>query len=65
MKPRIYKSRGMWICFVLQGPMRKSAMGETAREAYGNWCRAYAPLVAGNMHPGAVIYSKGAACLSG
>ncbi len=49
MKPRIYKSRGMWICFVLQGPMRKSAMGETAREAYGNWCRAYAPLVANRL----------------
>ena len=65
MKPRIYKSRGMWICFVLQGTMRKSAMGATAREAYENWCFAYAPLVAGNMHPGAVIYSKGAACLSG
>ena len=43
MKPRLYKSRGVWICFALQGTMRKAAMGTTTREAYENWRFAYAP----------------------
>lgn len=41
MKPRIYKSGGAWVCFVLDRGMRRAAMGQTPTEAYGNWKAAY------------------------
>lgn len=58
MKPRLYKSHGMWICFAFDCGMRKSAMGETLRDAYENWCFAYAPLVGAPKHPGAWIHTR-------
>lgn len=41
MKPRIYRSKGQWLCFTFDRGMRKDAAGGTAAEAYKNWHEAY------------------------
>ena len=41
MKPRLYKSNGIWVCLSIKAGMRCKAAGLTPWSAYQNWREAY------------------------